>query len=128
MKLTNEILEIINSADSRALATVGEDGPNVVPLSMVITDEDSIVICDCFMGKTAKNLISDSRAAIAFWKGFVGVQVKGQIAYETAGENFELYTKWLKEKHPDRMLRGVLVMAVEKVYDLAPSNAGYQLA
>lgn len=128
MELTNEILEIINSADNRALATVGEDGPNVVPLSMVITDKDSIVICDCFMGKTAANLAGDPRAAIAFWKGFVGVQVKGNISYETSGENFELYVKWLKEKHPDRNLRGVLVMSPEKVFDLAPTNAGCRLA
>lgn len=128
MELTKEILEIINSADNRALATVGEDGPNVVPLSMVVTDQDSIVICDCFMGKTAANLANDPRAAIAFWKGFVGVQVKGKITYETSGENFDLYVKWLKEKHPDRTLRGVLVMSPEKVFDLAPSNAGCQLA
>lgn len=128
MEFTKEILEVINSADSRALATVGDDGPNVVPLSMVITDKDSIVICDCFMGKTAANLANDPRAAIAFWKGFVGVQVKGKISYETSGENFDLYVKWLEDKHPDRKLRGVLVLTPEAVYDLAPQNAGNRLA
>lgn len=127
MEFTKEILEVINSADSRALATVGEDGPNVVPLSMVITDKDSIVICDCFMGKTAANLANDPRAAIAFWKGFVGVQVKGKISYETSGENFDLYVDWLKGKHPDRTLRGVLVLTPEAIYDLAPQNAGKKL-
>ena len=128
MKLSEEILGIISGADQRALATVGEDGPNVVPLSMTIIDGDRIVICDCFMDKSAKNLAKDNRAAVSFWKGFVGVQVKGLVSYKTEGEYFERYTDWLKEKYPDRTLRGVLVLTAERVYDLHPQNAGVELA
>lgn len=128
MQLPSNITEIIANANNKVLATIGEDGLNVVPLSMVIMDGENIVICDCFMDKTAKNLARDPRAALAFWKGFTGVQIKGQIAYRNAGEHFERYTGWLKEKHPDRILRGVLVFTPEHVYDLAPSNAGVKLA
>ncbi|OGG41386.1 hypothetical protein A2837_02625 [Candidatus Kaiserbacteria bacterium RIFCSPHIGHO2_01_FULL_46_22] len=127
MQLSAEVLTLIANADSRVIATVGEDGPNVVPLSMVVVDEDKIVVCDCFMGRTASNLSVDHRAALAFWKGFVGVQIKGHISYETDGEYFDRYVIWLKGKHPDRTLRGVLVLTPERVFDLAPSNAGKQL-
>ena len=127
MKLPSEIIAVIQEADNKVLATIGEDGPNVIPLSMVIVDEDKIVICDCFMDKTAKNLGSDSRAALAFWKGFAGIQIKGRVSYETSGEYFDRCTLWLKEKHADRTLRGVLVVSAEHVYDLAPSNAGVKI-
>ncbi len=127
MKLPEDIINIIEGAESKVLATLGPDGPNAIPLSMVIVDGEKIVVCDCFMGKTAKNLSADSRAAMSFWKGFAGVQVKGQVAYETAGETFDRYVAWLKGKHPDRTLRGVIVMTPEHVYDLAPSNAGAKL-
>lgn len=127
MQLPNEVLEVIKSAENKVLATMGEDGPNVIPLSMVIVDGDDIIVCDCFMDKTARNLSNDSRAAMAFWKGFVGVQIKGHISYEKSGEHFDRYTEWLREKHADRTLRGVLVMSSEEVFDLAPSNAGAKL-
>ncbi|MEX0913270.1 MAG: pyridoxamine 5'-phosphate oxidase family protein [Candidatus Paceibacterota bacterium] len=128
MKLPSGIIAVIEGADNKVLATIGEDGPNVIPLSMVIVDGDDIIVCDCFMDKTVKNLSHDSRAAMAFWKGFVGVQIKGHISYETSGEHFDRYTKWLKGKHTDRTLRGVLLMSAEEVYDLAPSNAGVKIA
>jgi hypothetical protein len=127
MQLPSEIIKMIEEAENKVLATIGEDGPNVIPLSMVIVESDDIIVCDCFMDKTVKNLSHDSRVAISFWKGFAGVQIKGHISYETTGERYDRYTKWLKGKHPDRTLRGVLVITSEHAYDLAPSNAGIQL-
>ena len=127
MQLPAEIIKTIEEAENKVLATIGEDGPNVIPLSMVVVDGDDIIVCDCFMDKTVKNLSKDTRAAMSFWTGFVGVQLKGHISYETTGEHYDRYTKWLEGKHPDRTLRGVLVMTTEHVYDLAPSNAGAQL-
>lgn len=128
MTLPDEIVTTIVGAENKVLATNGPDGPNVIPLSMVIVDSDRILVCDCFMDKTAKNLATDTSAAMSFWKGFVGVQLKGQVRYETEGEVFDRCVGWLKEKHPDRNLRGVINMTVEHVYDLAPSNAGVKLA
>ena len=127
MKLSDQIIATIEGAENKVLATIGPDGPNVIPLSMVIVDGDSIMVCDCFMDKSAKNLFADDRAAMSFWKGFAGVQIKGRVSYEKTGEHFDRYTKWLEGKHPDRTLRGVLVMTAEAAYDLAPSNAGAKL-
>ena len=127
MEIPNTIIPLIEGAENKVLATVGEDGPNVVPLSMVVTEGDKVIVCDCFMDKTVKNLSSDKRAAMSFWKGFEGIQLKGEISYETDGEYFTRYVDWLKEKHADRTLRGVLVFSVEHIYDLAPQNAGVKL-
>ena len=80
------------------------------------------------MDKTRNNVRQDPRVALAFWKGFDGVQVKGTIVYESEGDRFGHHADKLKEEHPDRQLCGVLVFTPEKLYDLAPKNAGKQLA
>lgn len=128
MKLPNELIELMEGSEHRALATVGEDGPNVVPVSMVRFEDDHIVICDCFMGRSAGNIALDDRVAVAFWKGFAGMQVKGRVEYLQAGEVFDRAAMRLKETHPDRVLKGVLIMKPEAVYDLSPLNAGVKLA
>lgn len=127
MELTAELKDLITTAEQKVLATASNNEPNVVPLSMVEVYEDKIVICNCFMDKTIKNLESNDKVALAFWKGFVGIQVKGRVAYETEGQIFDSYVDWLAGKHPDRVLKGVLVVTPESVYDLAPSNAGARL-
>ena len=127
MKLPAEVVEFIKKAEQKALATYGEEGVNVVPLSMVTVDEDSIIICDCFMDKTRSNVRQDPRAALAFWSGFEGMQVKGTIVYEKDGDCFGRFSEKLKVDHPERKLCGVLVFTPEKVYDLAPKNAGARI-
>lgn len=128
MKLPAEIMDIITAADCRLLATAGADGPNAVPLSMVIFEPDRILICDCFMVRTVENLRLDNRVSAAFWKGFVGVQVKGRVDYKQSGEEFDRAAVWLSGKHPDRVLKGVLVLEPEAVYDLAPGRGGVKIA
>lgn len=128
MQLPHEVAEFIKSAGSKTLATIGEDGPNVVPISMVSLDGEHIVISDCFMDKTRQNVQKDPRAALAFWQGMEGMQLKGEITYEKDGDRFGQYAAKLAEDHPDRQLCGVLVFAPEKVYDLSPKNAGAVIA
>lgn len=128
MKLSPEIVEFIKTAKQKVLATYGEDGVNVIPLSMVAVDAEHIVICDCFMDKTRKNVREDPRASLAFWQDFAGFQVKGTIVYEKEGEKFDHYSERLKTDHPDRKLCGVLVFTPEKVYDLSPANAGVRIS
>ena len=127
MQLPSNIITIIAKAENKVLATIGPDGPNVIPLSMVVVDEERLVVCDCFMDKTVNNLAKDNRVAMSFWTGFAGVQLKGSVSYQTEGETFDRYVLWLKNKHPDRTLRGVLVMTPEAAYDLSPSNPGVKL-
>lgn len=128
MELARDIYELLEGAEQKVLATVGADGPNAVPLSMVVVEPDAIFICDCFMEKTVENIRTDARVSLAAWTGFSGVQVKGRVVYETDGEHFDRFVAWLRERHPDRTLRGVLVLTPEAVYDLAPGSRGTQLA
>ncbi len=120
MKLSDEVIEFIKNAGQKALATIGPDGPNLVPLSMVSVADNTIVICDCFMHKTKQNLQADPRAALSFWQGMEGFQFKGTVAYHTEGECFDDKTDWLKDRHPDRRLCGILIFTPEEMYDLAP--------
>ncbi len=124
MRLPQEIVEIIRTAGNKALATVGADGPNVVPVSMVALDGEEIIVSDCFMDKTRQNVQADPRASLSFWQGFDGVQIKGTVAYEKDGDRFGRYAEKLAQDHPGRQLCGVLVFTPEKVYDLSPKNAG----
>ncbi len=112
---------MINSAEHMALATEGAAGLNVVPVSMVIEDGGKLVICDCFMQKTRQNAQGNGTAALALWTGMAGVQIKGTIGYETNGEYFDRYTDWLKEKHPERILQGVVILTPTEEHDLAPT-------
>ncbi len=128
MEMPTEVMNILIEADQRALATNGADGPNLVPLSMVLLENGLIVICDCFMVRSVANLGSDDRVSVAFWKGFVGAQVKGWADYRREGEEFDRAAKWLSGKHPDRVLKGVLVVKPEAVYDLAPGRGGAKIA
>jgi predicted pyridoxine 5'-phosphate oxidase superfamily flavin-nucleotide-binding protein len=125
--LTTEVRSFIEKAEHRALATEGEDGPNVIPVSATHIIDDSVVLCDFFMGKTAQNALRGMPAALALWKGFEGIQIKGPIAYEREGERYERIGKWAKEKYPDRTLAGIIVLSPQAVYDLTPGNSGKQL-
>lgn len=120
MQLTSKTQELIKSAPNKALATDGKAGLNVVPVSMVVVDGDEVIVCDCFMNKTKQNIQAGSTAALAVWDGMKGVQIKGTIAYENMGDRFDRYVKWLGVEHPDRILRGVLVLKPTEEHDLAP--------
>lgn len=128
MEFTNDVLELLRGAEQKVLATVGVDGPNVIPLSMVEVETTRIYICDCFMDKTVQNIRQHPQVSLAFWKGFDGVQVKGIVAYLTEGDEFERFRTWLTERHPERTLRGVLSVEPTAVYDIAPARAGVQVA
>lgn len=128
MEFTNEVRALLETAEQKVLATMGSDGPNVIPLSMVEVASDRIYICDCFMDKTVANIRNETRVALAFWKGFEGVQIKGSVSYKTEGAEFERFRNWLLERHPDRTLRGVLIVVPTAVYDIAPARAGMKLA
>lgn len=127
MKLNEEIISIIKTAEQKVIATNGEAGINVIPLSMVEVVDDKIVIYDCFMNKTRENVATKRIVAMGFWTDFVGVQVKGEAEYHTEGKWFEQSVPKLKKMHPDRTLVGVIVITPEMVYDLAPGTTGVKL-
>lgn len=126
MELSKEIVESIQKAEHKALATFcGE--VNVVPVSVLEVVDGNIWLFNFFMDKTAKNICAEPSAALALWRGMEGVQLKGKVTHEESGENFERAKAKMKEKFPERVLKGLLIFKPEVVYDLTPGSAGRKL-
>lgn len=120
MKFTTEVKQFLLQAESKALATNGPDGINVVPVSSVRVENDQIWLVNYFMEKTHENILTDSAVALTFWSGMAGYQVKGRVDYQESGDIFNDVKEWVAETLPDRVVKGVLVIDPEEVYDIAP--------
>lgn len=127
--ITVDIKRAILTADAKALATSGPQGVNVVPVSVVAVVDDTIHLYDFFMGKTIENIHFANQAALAVWSGLTGVQIKSAVAYVTTGDMFEQASLEMKERFPDRTLRGILVLTPLAIYDISVGvAAGQQLS
>lgn len=117
--LTNSIIEMVVSAGAKALATTGPCGVNVVPVSVVKVMENRIYLYNFFMHKTVENLQSNSEVALACWSGLTGIQIKATAEYVTDGEVFLFSQSEMKERFPERMLAGVIILSPREVYDIS---------
>ena len=123
--MTTDIAETITNAESRALATTGPHGVNVVPVSVVEVVGDEIHLFDFFMNKTVANLKADPAVTLTAWSGLVGIQVKAVANYQAEGELFETSVPQMKVRFPDRILSGVIVLRPTDIFDIsAGPNAG----
>lgn len=129
MKINNQFKEAIEIATGKALATIGPDGVNVVPVSVVKVNEDSIFLYDFFMQKTAENIKDNSEVSLAVWNGLSGIQIKGHMRYQSGGEIFIKEEKEMQKQFPDRKLRGLLILEPTEIYDVTAeaSIAGKRL-
>ena len=126
MTLSPEIVDAIQKAEHKALATFcGE--VNVVPVSVLEIVDGDIWLFNFFMDKTAKNICAEPSAALALWRGMEGVQLKGKVTHEESGENFDRAKAKMKEKFPERTIKGLLIFKPESVYDLTPGAGGRKL-
>jgi predicted pyridoxine 5'-phosphate oxidase superfamily flavin-nucleotide-binding protein len=123
MSLSKPVTDILTTASAKALATTGPHGVNVVPVSMIKVNDDSIWLFDFFMDKTASNAISDSEVALTAWTDMVGVQVKANASYVTEGETFEAAAAWVVTQNPERVTKGLLVLKPTAVFDISPGSA-----
>ncbi len=119
VSLTNDIIQMIEEAEGKALATHTADYPHVVPVSTVKVIENKIILVNYFMGKTLSNILENSNVSLACWKGLEGVQVKAQVSYQTSGKIYDEIVLWVKEILPDRVVKGVLVLSPYEVYDVS---------
>ena len=129
MNLKQEIIDFILDADAKALATYSNTDINVVPVSMIRVVENKIWLANFFMNKTEQNLKANPKASLVCWKGVAGYQIKSSVAYSTHGEAFEEAKKWIAEKAPHRILKGLLILDPTAVFDVAPfkEKAGIQI-
>lgn len=117
--LTANLIEVLKNASAKALATTGPHGINVVPISVIEVSEQEILLFDFFMNKTAENLQVSKTAALTAWSGLTGIQVKAKAAYEKEGERFLSSVVVMKERFPDRVLRGVIVLQPTHIYNVS---------
>lgn len=119
MKFSQDIAKFLLNAESKALATNGVDGINVVPVSTVKVVDGHIWLVDYFFGKTRENIQKNPNdIALTFWSGLSGYQVKAHSMYQTEGVNFEATVAWIAKLHPERKVKGLLILEPRKVYDI----------
>ncbi len=134
-KMTQEMQEMFNRTGIKQLATADRNGvPNVVPINFIkIIDDETVLASAVFMAKTFQNLKENPTAALAFWEGFKGYQLKGSVTIETSGKTFEETAAWTEEEGKKLGLplrsRGAIVIKITGIYSVSPGpDAGKKLA
>ncbi len=133
-KMTERMMALLNEVETAVLSTAACDAvPNGVPVgAKKIIDSETVLISDQFFNKTLANLQANPLAALSYWKGHEGYQLKGRITYETSGPLFEETYRWIEAAAAERGLplkcKGIVLLRVEEIFGLAPGpGAGRQL-
>jgi len=114
--------QFITSADSKALATSGASGLNVVPVSSLRVVEGKIWLINYFMDKTLQNILENKEVSLVCWTKMMGYQIKGVVEYKTNGAEFDQAVTWIREMLPDRIVKGLIIISPADIYDIAPTK------
>lgn len=121
--LTSNLTTFLTTATAKALATSGPNGINVVPVSMIKVQGDTIWLFDFFMNKTAINAQTNNLCALTAWTDMKGVQVKATHEYLTDGDQFAEAVAWVKEQNPARVVKGLLILTPTQIFDISPGGS-----
>lgn len=121
MELTQHVINSLLGAESKALATTGPEGLNVVPVSSIRIEGSDIWLFNYFMKKTLGNIRAEPTVALVGWSGLSGFQVRAHAEHITDGPRFEDAKRWVAERLPDRTLRSLLILTPETIYDISPA-------
>jgi hypothetical protein len=123
MEISKEITdELLNPEASKALATSGPRGLNVVPVSSINVVDNTIWLIDYFMDKTRENIIDTKSASLVCWSGLEGHQLNTSVSYLTKGEKFDQATNWIAQVHPTRTVQGLIVLEPTEIHDIGITN------
>ncbi|HEY0979979.1 MAG TPA: pyridoxamine 5'-phosphate oxidase family protein [Candidatus Paceibacterota bacterium] len=120
IELSSKITDALLQAESKALATIGNDGINVVPVSTVRVKDGKILLMNYFFKKTLENILNHPSIALTFWSGLEGYQIKGSVEYKENGPDFEEANQWINDNVADRVLLGLLIITPEKLFNISP--------
>jgi Pyridoxamine 5'-phosphate oxidase len=120
---SSTVIDILTTATAKAFATNGNAGINVIPVSMIKVNDDTIWLFDFFMDKTAQNLYTDTQVALTAWTDMKGVQIKASANYCTEGDAFTEAVIWVKEQNPARIVKGLIILTPTKIHDISPGGA-----
>lgn len=121
--ISQNISHFLTSAQTRALATNGPSGLNVVPVSMLKVNEEAIWLFDFFMNKTVSNVQAEPQVAFTAWTEMTGVQIKGDAKYITDGDSFHEAVAWVATQNPARVVKGLIVFTPKQIFDVSPGGA-----
>lgn len=132
MEISKEICEFFESVPIMAFSTCDKKGdPNVVAVRFKkMVGPDTILIVDTHFDKTKKNVLENSRVAIAMWKGKQGYQIKGDARYHAEGGIFDEAANWAVSKGKTKPTKGVVEVKVTEIYSITPTyeEAGKRVA
>jgi predicted pyridoxine 5'-phosphate oxidase superfamily flavin-nucleotide-binding protein len=74
------------------------------------------------MDKTLSNILENKSVALVCWRKMMGYQIKGVVSYVTSGQNFDEAVKWIKSILPDRVVKGLIVLTPNEIYDISPNK------
>lgn len=120
--LQGTIADIVTHATAKALATHGSAGINVVPVSSVKIVNETIRLIDYFMNKTSKNMQENPDVALVCRIDMIGYQIKAQAEYLQSGEDYDQACRWIAPLHPERKIKGLIVLHPTEVHDIAPTK------
>ncbi len=116
------VVTFLENATSKALATMGPTGLNVVPVSSLKVVDGKIWLINYFMDKTIQNILTNRQVALTAWIAMMGYQIKGAVDYQTEGVEFDQAVAWIHEMLPDRIVRGLLILTPTEIHDIAPTK------
>jgi predicted pyridoxine 5'-phosphate oxidase superfamily flavin-nucleotide-binding protein len=120
---SSTIRDVLSTAAAKAFATNGIAGINVVPVSMIRVNDDTIWLFDFFMDKTVQNLDVKAPVALTAWTDMKGIQIKAGAQYVTEGVEFMEAVAWVKEQNPARVVKGLIILTPTKIHDISPGGA-----
>lgn len=120
--MEKHIQEFIVSADAKALATYTEGNLNVVPVSSITIRGNSIWLINYFMDKTLINILGSKKVSLVCWKKMMGYQIKGEALHVTEGPDFDEAVAWIRALLPDRIVRGLIIITPQEIYDISPTK------
>ncbi len=134
-KMSERMRQLFETVPTVVLSTATGDGtPNAVPVgAKKVIDDETILISDQFFNKTLANLKANPKAAVSFWEGHEGYQLKGTVTIETSGQRYEETARWIEDLgnkvgFPLKS-KGAVVLKIDEIYGLAPGpGAGKKLA
>ena len=134
-RMNERVKELLEKVPTAVLSTATGDGqPNAVPVgAKKVLDDETVLISDQFFNKTRTNLETNPQAALTFWEGHEGYQLKGTVTIETSGERYEKTAAWIEDLgnklgFPLKS-KGAVIVNIDAIFGLAPGpGAGKQLA
>jgi predicted pyridoxine 5'-phosphate oxidase superfamily flavin-nucleotide-binding protein len=120
--MEQHIEKFILNAESKALGTCADGIPNVIPVSSIKIIDGKIWLINYFMDKTIINILKNDNVTLVCWRKMMGYQIKGHVSYKTQGEDFDFAVKWIKEILPERLVKGLIIIEPQEVYDISPTK------